>query len=114
MNNPLTEGDAIATAAAGGEALSAMGMLGKTVVVLAFVIALILLFSYLLKRFHLPGVLAGQRLRIIASTAVGQRERVVIVEVEGLWLVLGVGGGQVNKLHELPAPANRPLPDTTS
>jgi len=35
----------------------------------------------------------------------GQRERVVIVEVAGTWLVLGVAPGQVSKLHELPAPA---------
>ena len=34
---------------------------------------------------------------------VGQRERVVVVEVGGSWLVLGVAPGQVRALHTLPA-----------
>ena len=34
----------------------------------------------------------------------GQRERVVIVEVEQRWLVLGVAAGQVTRLHDMPAP----------
>jgi flagellar protein FliO/FliZ len=36
---------------------------------------------------------------------VGQRERVVVVEVGATWLVLGVTSNQVNTLHSLPAQA---------
>ena len=69
---------------------------------LLVVIALILLCGYLLKRYLPGGSSPAGQLRIIASTAVGQRERVVIVELEDTWLVLGVGNGHVCKLHELP------------
>jgi flagellar protein FliO/FliZ len=34
---------------------------------------------------------------------VGQRERVVVVEIGDDWLVLGVAAGQVRALHTLPA-----------
>jgi len=39
----------------------------------------------------------------VSSVMVGQRERVVVVEIGGQWLVLGVAAGQVRALHTLPA-----------
>ncbi|XKE45454.1 flagellar biosynthetic protein FliO [Halomonas organivorans] len=98
--------------AAGSEALVGMATLGKTAAALALVLLVILGCNLLLKR--LGGVNRGQghRPRVVGSTALGGRERVVIVEVESTWLVLGVGGGQVSKLHELPAPADtQPVTD---
>lgn len=86
-----------------GDALSGMAMLGKTAVSLLVVVAVILLFAWLVRRFNLHQGSAGQYLRVVGSVAVGQRERVVLVEVDRTWLVLGVGGGQVTRLHELPA-----------
>ena len=88
----------------GGDALVGMATLGKTAAALALVIAIILLCTTLLRRWGPQTRAAGGHLRVIGSAALGNRERVVIVEVEGTWLVLGVGGGQVNKLHELDAP----------
>ncbi len=41
-------------------------------------------------------------LRVIAGAAVGQRERVVVVEVGSTWLVLGVAPGSVTALHQMP------------
>ena len=43
-----------------------------------------------------------------AAVAVGQRERIVLVEINDTWLVVGVAPGQVRTLHsmakaELPA-----------
>ena len=38
----------------------------------------------------------------LALIGVGARERVVLVEVEGTWLVLGVAQGRVSLLHSLP------------
>lgn len=96
---------------AGGDAMLGLAALGKVAVALALIIALILLASYLLKRVGPGRQLAGQRLRVVGGTAVGNRERVVIVEVDATWLVLGVGGGQVTKLHELPAPDPAPAAD---
>jgi len=108
----------IATSAAEGEALLGLAALGKTGLALLLVIGLILLCSWLLRRLNAGQNLAGQPLKVLGSTAVGQRERVVIVEVAGTWLVLGVAPGQISKLHELPAPASAApaasaLPDGT-
>jgi flagellar protein FliO/FliZ len=44
----------------------------------------------------------AQLLRIVAAVQVGPRERVVIVEAEDAWLVLGVAPGRVNPIHTLP------------
>src|SRR5690554_4546978 len=102
--------------AVGGDALASMAMPGKTAAALPLVIAVILLGTALLRRWGPENRAAGGHLRVVGSAALGSRERVVIVEVEGTWLVLGVGGGQVNKLHELDAPAepaspNKPHPE---
>ncbi|GED22856.1 flagellar biosynthetic protein FliO [Halomonas halmophila] len=99
--------------AQGGDALVGMATLGKTVAALALVIAIILICNHLLRRLGGAGTGRGQRPKLIGGTNVGNRERVVIVEVESTWLVLGVGGGQVNKLHELPAPQDEAPPAAT-
>ena len=91
----------------GGESLVGMAMLGKTAAALALVIAIILICTALLKRWSNHTTRHGAHLRVVGSTAVGNRERVVIVEVEDTWLVIGVGGGRITKLHERPAPEER-------
>ncbi|GGX78059.1 hypothetical protein GCM10007160_01610 [Litchfieldella qijiaojingensis] len=100
-------GNGLDAMAGGSDALMGMAALGKTAMALALVIAIIVLCSYLVKRWGPSRHLHGSRLQVIGSTAVGSRERVVIVEVEDTWLVLGVGGGQISKLHELKAPLER-------
>jgi flagellar protein FliO/FliZ len=91
-------------AQAGGDGIGLL-MIGKTAISLLVVIAIILGCAWLLKRLG-PNRRAGtQHLRVVASTPVGQRERVVIVEVADRWLVLGVGGGQVTKLDSMDPPA---------
>lgn len=95
-----------------GDTLIGMAALGKTAAALALVIAIILLCTSLLKRWQQHRFDQGARLRIVGNTAVGSRERIVVVEVEDTWLVLGVCNGRISKLHERPAPANRtPTPE---
>ncbi|QQE90545.1 flagellar biosynthetic protein FliO [Azotobacter chroococcum] len=100
---------AVATTAAGlenagADSLLGLAALGKTALALALVIGLIVLCSWLLRRLGSGRQWPGQHLRVIGSSLLGPRERVVIVEVRGTWLVLGVTGQQISKLHELPAP----------
>jgi flagellar protein FliO/FliZ len=82
--------------------------LGQVVFGLIVVIALLWASLYLLRRLQTSrgGPTAG--LRVVAATAVGPRERVVVVEVGETWLVVGVAPGQVRALHTLPRQA---LPD---
>ena len=53
-------------------------------------------------------------IRILASAAVGQRERVVLVEIGGTWLALGVAPGRVNALHKMPASEIPGTPEQTT
>jgi flagellar protein FliO/FliZ len=57
-------------------------------------------------RRYLPGLGAQGVVKVVGTTAVGTRERVVVVEVDRTWLLLGVGGGNVRVLHTLPKPAD--------
>ena len=70
---------------------------------LTLVLALIFLCAWAARRFGLQQPGSSRLLKVISSTMVGQRERVVVVEIGGSWLVLGVAAGQVRALHTLPA-----------
>ncbi|MCS2610239.1 flagellar biosynthetic protein FliO [Halomonas dongshanensis] len=93
----------------GVDAMAGLALFGKTAAALIVVIVLILLATALLKRWQTQRHPHGMPLKVVATTAVGSRERVVIVEVDATWLVLGVGGGTVTKLHELPAASVEPV-----
>jgi flagellar protein FliO/FliZ len=60
-----------------------------------------------LARRYLPGMGAQGVVKVVGTTAVGARERVVVVEVDDTWLLLGVGGGNVRLLHSQPKPADK-------
>jgi flagellar protein FliO/FliZ len=55
-------------------------------------------------RRYLPGGGAQGVVKVVGTTPVGVRERVVVVEVADTWLLLGVGSGNVRLLHSLPRP----------
>jgi flagellar protein FliO/FliZ len=63
-------------------------------------------------RRYLPGMGAQGAVKVVGTTPVGTRERVVVVEVDNTWLLLGVGGGNVRLLHTLPRPADSVQPVT--
>lgn len=79
---------------------SMVQMMGGLLLVLAVIGGL----AWLLKRFSLVQNAAGGVVKVVAATGVGQRERVVVVEVDKTWLVLGVAPGRVNKLHAMEKP----------
>jgi flagellar protein FliO/FliZ len=92
---------AAAPPAGGGSALSA-GSVVQVVVGLAVVLALVGAAAWLLKRYSgLRGTGSGL-IRIVGGAAVGQRERIVLVEIGGTWLLVGVAPGQVRALHTMP------------
>jgi flagellar protein FliO/FliZ len=81
-------------------------MMGGLLLVLAIIGGM----TWLLKRFSLISTATAGVVKIVAATGVGQRERVIVVEIDKTWLVLGVAPGRVNKLHTM----NKPLTDTAS
>jgi flagellar protein FliO/FliZ len=68
---------------------------------LAIVLGLIVAAGWFMKRFSIGPSAAGT-LKVVAGTSVGQRERVVVVEIGETWMVLGVAPGRVNALHTMP------------
>jgi flagellar protein FliO/FliZ len=41
-------------------------------------------------------------MRIVSSLPVGARERIILLELEDTWLVVGVSPGEIRTLHTLP------------
>jgi flagellar biosynthetic protein FliO len=72
---------------------------------LAFVLGLIALLAYLLRRgvIALPGQRGAKSLAIESSLALGERRSIVIVNVEGRRLLLALSPAQVSVLSELGA-----------
>jgi flagellar protein FliO/FliZ len=81
------------------------GSLWQLFLGLGLVLALMVGSLWLLKKLFLPRGERAGLLRVVAGTAVGTRERVVIVEVGSTWLVLGVAPGRVSALAEVPRQA---------
>lgn len=93
--------DAVTARAADGTAGPVLGVV-QMVLGLALVLGLIILASWLLRRLGAGASAPGSLVRVVTVASVGPRERVVLVEVEDTWLVLGVAPGRVNTLHQLP------------
>lgn len=73
------------------------------------ILLLILLAGWVVKRLGFaPQRRNSALLKVTASCQVGQRERVVVVEVDNTWLVLGVTPTQITPLHTLSAPPAEP------
>lgn len=92
-------GSALAQSAALPEAGAS---LLQVVVGLGVVLAALVGGLWVLKRLTLAHGATTGGLRVIAGASVGPRERVVLVEVEDTWLLVGVAPGQVNALHQMP------------
>ncbi|MBU0752763.1 MAG: flagellar biosynthetic protein FliO [Gammaproteobacteria bacterium] len=96
-----TFAQAAPTADLGGSAL-------QLILSLLLVLGLLWGSLWLLKRLSAPRGVAGGLMKVVAATAVGTRERVVVVEVGSTWLVLGVAPGRVSALAEIPQQALPP------
>ena len=105
MNLLLATVLAVAAKAApvGQHAAPAPGLFGAVMALLA-VLALIVGLGWLLKRLPGSGFRQAEGLKLVASLNVGAKERVVVVDVNGQQLLLGVTAGGISALHTLPAP----------
>lgn len=71
---------------------------------MAVMIALILILAWAAKRLRSMTPYGASPLQVLGGVSVGPRERVLLVEVEGVRLVLGVAPGRVQTLHVITAP----------
>lgn len=84
--------------AAGGDAMQVLLSLG-------LVLAVIVLLGWLARRLRVMPRGRSGALRVVDEVAVGAKERAVILEVDGVRLVLGVGEGRVSVLHRSETPS---------
>ena len=91
----------------GQHVASAPGLFGAFFTLL-LVLGLIIGLGWLLKRMPGGAFRPAEGLKVVASINVGAKERVVVVDVNGQQLLLGITAGGISTLHQLP----EPLPQT--
>ncbi|MEE4277789.1 MAG: flagellar biosynthetic protein FliO [Halieaceae bacterium] len=112
---PLASSPALAAAPAASSAapeIFSASYLFQVLGSLLFVFACLFVLVYFMRRFNGPRSAQGHALRVLASASVGQRERVVLVEVGDKQLLLGVAPGSVRALHALDEPVLAPQEST--
>jgi flagellar protein FliO/FliZ len=72
------------------------------IVALVFVLALVPVAMWLLKRLGAVQPAASAGLRVVAQLPLGPRERIVVVEAGERWLLLGVTAASINRVGTLP------------
>lgn len=90
-----------ALAADAATVVSPTGSILKMVMGLAVVLLVMALISWGVKRMLPNGTNQQSAVKVVGGVSVGSRERVVVVEVAGRWLVVGVAQGQVNAIANL-------------
>jgi flagellar protein FliO/FliZ len=63
------------------------------------VIGFILLLAWLMRRTGRFGVENNKILKVIASMSLGMREKILLIEVEGVNIVVGIAPGHIRTLH---------------
>ncbi|MDH4581024.1 flagellar biosynthetic protein FliO [Pseudomonas sp. BN415] len=102
-----TAATAPAPAAAAAQAGTGMAaQLGQLALGLLLVVGLIFLLAWLLRRVQQLGPRGGQVIKLVASQALGPRDRLVLVQVGGEQILLGLSAGRITPLHVL----NEPVP----
>lgn len=80
------------------------GSVFQLILMLLLVIGLILFAAWFFRRLGQFGGTNNQAIRYLGGISVGQRERVVLIEVGDTQLLIGVAPGRVEKLHKLDVP----------
>ncbi len=88
---------------------SMLGSMLQVVLALGLVLGLIVLAAWLVRHFSLLPRQAGGVMRVVSGVMIGQRERVVVVEIRDQWLVLGVTPQSINLLSNMPKPEGAEL-----
>jgi flagellar protein FliO/FliZ len=81
---------------------SSAGSLLQVIFGLIVVLGLLAGALWVLKRVGGGRLAAGSVVKIVGGVSVGNRERVMVVEVADQWIVIGVAPGQVSKLADMP------------
>ncbi len=106
--------------AAAPPAITPAGSILQMLTGLVIVLLLLAGVVWILRRMGALRQQGAGAMRVVGAVAVGQRERVVLIEVAQTWLFVGVAPGSVNALHSMPKSAEvaphspAPLPQSGS
>lgn len=78
---------------------------------LIVVLALMAAAAWSLKKFGVSKLTGNATVKIVGGVSVGNRERVLVVEVGDQWIVVGVAPGQVNALSTMPRQESAAVPE---
>ncbi len=85
----------------------------SVVLSLLFVVAVIFMLAWVMRRMGMATLRPNSLLKTVSSLSVGQRERIVLVQVGEQQLLLGVAQGRVETLHVLETPLSVEQKDAT-
>ena len=83
-------------------AAASAGSLLQTIFGLLFVLAMLALFAWAMKRFGPRPQAGAAGLRIVGALNLGGRERLMVIEIGNQWIVVGASPGRVNALATMP------------
>ncbi|WP_211331872.1 flagellar biosynthetic protein FliO [Inmirania thermothiophila] len=98
-----------ATAAEAADPLAPQ-QLARILAGLVLVVLVIAATAWGLRRLGRVGLGGGGVLRVVAALPVGARERLLLVEVGGEQILIGVAPGRIQRLHTLAEPVAAPAP----
>lgn len=78
--------------------------LGKIMLSLVFILMIIFVLAWLLKRFGSFSGMPNVNMKILGALSVGQKERVVLLQVGKEQLVIGVTPAEITLLHQMQEP----------
>ena len=83
---------------------SVAGQVAQLALGLLFIIGLIFLLGYLMRRVGPLAAQGGQQIRVLSSLPLGPRDRLMLVDVAGKQLLLGASPGRISTLHVFDEP----------
>lgn len=93
-----------APAGQGESGTTLIGQLAQLGMGLIIVVGLIFLLGYLMRRVGPMAPQGGQHIQVISSYPLGPRDRLVLVDVGGQQMLLGISPGRINTLHVFDEP----------
>ena len=106
----LLAGPSVAIAAGDPAAVPGAGEMLHVLLGLLGVLVAIAMLAWALRHVLRLSSIAGGVIRVVAATPLGGRERVVLLEVGGVQLLVGVSPGRLQTLHVLDEPVSLPRP----
>lgn len=83
---------------------SPLEIFGKLTIALAAVLLCFWILSLVVKQLRGGALKTSENLKIVTALPIGQRERLLVVQVAGQQLLIGATAENITKLHELETP----------